>query len=101
MVRSKLFCDRCGVSVFELIDGVCRKCLSDDEEIEVENLDLPEKPTTIFLRDKKVSLMGSYLDGEPRYIVSIPRDDRNNFYINGIYDIIFKLKSQKKGEIVE
>ena len=55
-----------------------------------------EKPEIIYLWSHKISLMGSYPDGKERYVITIPKRQRGDFYLDGEYDIKFILKKKEK-----
>jgi len=90
----KLICDRCKRSVIRLSiitengqkTRLCEPCYNLFNE---EGLEVPEM---IILRDKQVTLMGSYTDNTPRYIVSVPKDRKEDFSLHKSYDIWFKVR---------
>ncbi len=91
----KLKCERCGNMAYTRFNGLCPQCVELLDGSEVDVFDVPEKPETVYLWDQKLSLMGTYPDGQDRYMITIPKRHRGNFFIDGSYDIIFRLKTKE------
>ena len=98
---SKLTCNRCGLKMVQAIklpDGtsLCFACNEEVNRVEISNDFIPKKPSIVYLWDQKISLMGSYPDGNDRYMITIPKQKREDFFLNEKYDVKFILK--KRGD---
>lgn len=104
MNASKLICSRCQAKVTQAVklpDGssLCFQCNEEINRIEISDDFIPKKPSIVYLWNQKLSLMGSYPDGEERYMITIPKTKREDFFLKEKYDVKFILKTKEFGKI--
>ena len=101
IMTSKLVCDICKRKVMirsEVSNGVfaCLQCFDDINPQGIADMKIPEKPAIVYLWEQKLSLMGTYPDGKSRYMITIPKKKREDFFLDGLYDVKFILKIKEK-----
>ena len=96
-----VYCDACGRKNPQRrtpYEGkmICRSCYDKAQGPNIDDLKIPKKGVIIYLWDQRLALMGKYVDGTKRLIVTIPKAKTSDFFPNEKYDIIFKLRPKKK-----
>ena len=92
-------CEKCGRTTMMRVkyedEMICNSCYDKVNRPQIDNIDIPEKPEIVYLWDHRITLMGTYSDGKERYMITIPKRKRKDFYLDRSYDIKLILKTKE------